>query len=123
MALIKRKSERKRVTQPARIYASDRAFICNCVVQDLSDGGGRLKIYGDDDGNLPDIPPEFILSFVADESELNDFFSVTRNCRVVWTKGDEIGVQFLRSSRQKLPGDEGAARLLRFMESGGRNGK
>jgi hypothetical protein len=89
----KRVSKRKPVLRQARIYSPDHLPICGCTVQDLSDTGARLYIEKRD---LPssDIPAEFILSFTPNEVSLNENSSVTRKCKTVWMRGNQLGAHF-----------------------------
>ncbi len=94
MAFVRRNSERKQVTRPARIYGQDRQFVCACKVIDISDTGARLTIEENDTGETPVLPTEFVLSFTFDENALNETLSVVRKCRIVWEHGGKVGVQF-----------------------------
>ncbi|MBS4085077.1 MAG: PilZ domain-containing protein [Rhizobiales bacterium] len=89
----KRVSKRKKVRRPARIYWPDLQPICACTVSDLSDTGARLKLSPGED-SLDNIPSEFVLSFTPDQDPRNKRRSVTRKCRVVWMRDDQLGARF-----------------------------
>jgi len=59
----------------------DEAFIGNCTLQDLSNGGACLRVH-----QPHDIPEMFDLVLAA--------LSVKKGCRIVWRSKDKIGVVF-----------------------------
>ncbi len=95
MTRIKRKNERKRLRLPATIYRGDRSAIGGCIIQDISESGARLKMTVADGSTAPEIPKVFIISFTSRGEVLSDFQGVSRNCELVWERGDEVGVKFL----------------------------
>jgi len=94
MSWTQRKCKRKPVLRPAKIYRPDRSLVCGCIVRDLSEAGARLDLARSGDSKLAEIPEQFILSFTPEEDELNQNRSVTRNCKRVWNRENELGAFF-----------------------------
>jgi hypothetical protein len=62
-----------------------------CVIEDVSDGGAKLKV----EGSLTGLPlEEFFLL-------LTPFGLAYRRCELVWVNGDHIGVLFLKPGKKK----------------------
>jgi PilZ domain len=57
-----------------------------CWILDISDSGARLNI-----GTQRDVPDFFVLRVTSTDA-------VRRPCKLVWRKGSEVGVRFVRSS-------------------------
>ena len=76
---------------PARLMSADGTWQRECMVDDVSDGGAKLRVIHSIEG-LP----------------LREFFLVLsstglayRRFRLVWVKGDQIGVSFHRRGKPK----------------------
>jgi hypothetical protein len=82
MSADKRKAPRKFLKYPARIESGDGTVLGECLLADISQSGARLKIKSE--GTLPN---RFTLL-------LGSPSGARRQCRVVWRRGDEIGVEF-----------------------------
>jgi PilZ domain len=70
----------------AKIVASDGSWNRDCRVMDISDTGAKLAAE-----QARDLPKEFTLA-------LSEHGNAMRQCEVVWSKDDEIGVRFCRSA-------------------------
>ena len=82
MLLDRRKTQRQIVNRAAKIQSHDGAFVRDCLVTDMSEGGVRLFAEG---GEAPD---EFVLFF-------DDVGGTGRKCRLVWRLDSEIGAEFV----------------------------
>ena len=76
---------------PARMMGIDGTWQRQCTVEDISDGGAKLRVNDTIEG-LP----------------LQEFFLVLsstglayRHCRLAWVNGDQIGVSFLGRKKAK----------------------
>lgn len=79
---------------PAIMAALDRSWQRHCLMDDVSDGGARLKIKESVEGlNLK----EFILLLSANGQAF-------RRCELSWVKDDEIAVRFVKfDPRRRAP--------------------
>jgi hypothetical protein len=77
----RRKHKRRVVNYPAWI-ALDTDELQDCMVLDISEGGAKLDIKGDDN------TPELFALVLSKQG------SPRRACRVVWRAVNQIGVQF-----------------------------
>lgn len=77
----KRANPRQRTLKGARIVFNDKSSTLDCVVRNLSEGGARLKV-----ASVVGIPDSFSLRFEDGRSF---------ECRVVWRRGEELGVEFV----------------------------
>ena len=77
----RRQSPRARFNRAGHIH-HDLTGLRRCTIVDLSNGGARLC--ADDD-----LPPEFTLSIRSDDGERR------KACRVVWRRGQRLGVVFI----------------------------
>jgi hypothetical protein len=82
MSADKRRVPRKFLKYPARIEAGDGTVLRECLLADISQSGARIKIKPGDS-----LPNRFTLL-------LGSPSGARRQCRVVWRRGDEIGVEF-----------------------------
>jgi hypothetical protein len=80
MTSNRRKRARQRVTQRA-VIRSEGARPMRCIVQDISEGGAKLKVGAE-------TPDRFDLL-------LSPSGSVRRHCRVIWRTDEAIGVSFV----------------------------
>ena len=88
MSSNRRKFVRRPFGNDAKIVASDGSWDSDCRVIDISDGGAKLGI--DKPANLPG---DFVLA-------PSQHGKVTRRCHIVWSEGDEIGVEFERPKKR-----------------------
>lgn len=72
----------------AAILRPDGSVVCECALSDVSHGGARLKLAHKPGAAPPDIDTTFILSL----SRRGNLF---RHCRLVWRRGDELGLRFV----------------------------
>jgi hypothetical protein len=79
----KRKSKRQPISRYAKLHLPGGSLPRDCLVTDISDGGVRLHVEG------VDVPDQFVvvLSF-------GDGKPTSRDCRVVWRLGHEVGAKF-----------------------------
>ena len=80
----RRKAQRQIVYRAAKIQSHDGAFVRDCLVTDMSEGGVRLFAEGGE------TPAEFILLF-------GDLGGTARKCRLVWRLDSEIGAEFVEA--------------------------
>jgi hypothetical protein len=85
----RRRSQRRILNRPARIYFGPGNMQRDCVVTDISDGGVRLRI------DSADVPDEFILLLAEDGYSYKE-----RAYQVVWRLGAELGAKFLGQARR-----------------------
>jgi hypothetical protein len=85
----RRRSQRRVLNRPARIYFGPGNTQCGCIVTDISDGGVRLRIEG---FNVPD---EFVLLLTEDGYSYKE-----RAYQVVWRFGPEVGAKFIGQARR-----------------------
>jgi PilZ domain len=81
-----RKGRRRIVRHPAMILNSDKSIFGQCTMLDVSANGAKIKLQVGDQ-----VPDKFILLLSKDGK-------VSRQCKVSWRKGTEIGVQFVVGS-------------------------
>lgn len=81
-----RQASRRRVLKAGIAASNERRLTVACSVRDLSAVGARLR----SDGSVA-IPDTFELLIDTDGLEAD--------CQVVWRKGNEVGVRFLREPR------------------------
>jgi hypothetical protein len=85
MSYTFRKHRRVELDYMARIMSLKAETICDCALIDVSDGGARLAVLA-----VEIVPDEFLLTF----SKSSD---VSRRCKVMWRKDDEVGVTFVKA--------------------------
>lgn len=88
-------AHRKTGASAAIIYSDEINGAVHCVVRDMSVSGARLlvkesKLLPKANG-MPELPTEFTLNIRLDR--------IAVNCRLVWQKGDEVGVKFTSAPR------------------------
>ena len=80
--LIERRSVgRTAASKGALLFFSTQRGVFACEVHDVTNLGARIKLSG-----LNVLPPNFELSF--------DNFRTVRKCRLIWRRGDLIGIAF-----------------------------
>lgn len=77
----RRRVQRTRVLKGVMIIFSQRALTVNCVVRNLTNLGACLHV-----ARTTSIPAAFELTFDDGRS--------SRMCRVIWRRGDRLGVTF-----------------------------
>ena len=82
MSQENRKAIRRALHASGFIYSSDGLPVCGCKVDDVSEGGAKLTLLADEK-----LPEDIIVSLSKDGK-------VRRHCRVVWTRGNKVGVRF-----------------------------
>jgi hypothetical protein len=82
MFFERRKSARGTLNRVAHFHSEITPTPRACMVTDISEGGARLY-------SEIDMPPVFTLSVSRDGEE------ISRECRVVWQLGGELGVEFI----------------------------
>ena len=85
----RRRSQRRILNRPARIYFGPGNMQRDCIVTDISDGGVRLRI------DSADVPDEFVLLLAEDGYSYKE-----RAYQVVWRLGPELGAKFLGQARR-----------------------
>ncbi|HUI95085.1 MAG TPA: PilZ domain-containing protein [Xanthobacteraceae bacterium] len=101
MSYVYRKHRRVELDYMARILSLTAEPICDCALCDVSQAGARIAVLAVDM-----VPDEFILRFSVSSD-------VSRRCKVMWRKEDEIGVAFLKTvDADKLTKAARRARLL-----------
>ena len=108
MSPNKRRSSRQIVNLPAWIGVDNDADLRKCKIVDLSGFGARLVV--EDVEALPD-KFELFLSRLGDRCH---------PCRVIWKRGNEIGIGFVGGSQKESIGTMSVGPLLR--ELGGLRG-
>ena len=81
----KRDTKRVKAIFSASIYANE-AFVCHCVIQDVSNTGMKLKL-----SDKADIPT----SFQVKTPSMPEMISV----EMAWSKGDTLGVRFVPDAK------------------------
>ncbi len=99
MTYDSRKHRRIELNYVAQILTAAAEPICDCALMDVSQGGARIAVLA-----MEMVPQEFLLRFSSTD--------VSRRCRVVWRKDDEIGVVFVNVDAAKLAKAARRARLL-----------
>lgn len=95
-----RRASRQRTLKGGRVVYGNFSLSCECLIRNMSDTGARLRI----DRSIG-IPSEFYLLIPA---ELR-----IAKAKMMWQKGDEIGIEFLEPMRNpKLDPDPRIARLV-----------
>ena len=80
--LIERRSVgRTAVSTGALLFFSAQRGVFTCEVRDVTNIGAQIRLNG-----LNVLPPNFELSF--------DNFRTVRKCRLIWRRGDFIGIAF-----------------------------
>ena len=88
-----RRTTRRNVNQYARILLSNGSMASFCTMMDVSAGGAKLRL-----NDTIEMPQEFILV-------LSRSGAVRRRCRMVWQRGDVIGVRFITKVAQPVQSD------------------
>ena len=101
MSFSFRKHQRVELDCMTRILSLKGEVICDCALMDVSQSGARLAVLA-----IDLVPDEFLLTF----SKSSD---VSRRCKVIWRKDDEVGVTFVKAvDLDKIMKAERRARLL-----------
>ena len=101
MTYVYRKHRRVELDYMARILSVAAEPICDCALVDVSQAGARVAVL-----SIDMVPEEFILRFSTSSD-------VSRRCRVIWRKDDEVGVAFLKAvDTEKVMKAARRARLL-----------
>jgi hypothetical protein len=87
----RRREQRADVTLPAWMEAPSR--LMPCTLQNLSLRGGEVVVSSD-----IVLPKEFALRLTQDGK-------IRRGCKVVWRRGDRVGVSFFRLAPPKIGGE------------------
>ena len=77
----RRRNQRARTLKAARILLNGHHSVIDCTVRNLSPQGARLDV-----ASTLGIPDRFDVIFDADQS--------VRQCRMIWHKEKQIGVEF-----------------------------
>jgi hypothetical protein len=85
----RRRSQRRVLNRPAKIYFGPGNMQRDCIVTDISDGGVRLRI------ESVGVPDEFVLLLAEDGYSYKE-----RAYQVVWRLGPELGAKFLGQARR-----------------------
>jgi hypothetical protein len=81
----RRKTVRSDVATRAITFFGANRSILSCAALDLSSKGAKIAL------DRPyALPPRFLLSF--------DNLDTARNCRLIWSKGNFAGVQFIKAA-------------------------
>jgi len=72
---------RTAASKGALLFFSGQRGVFACEVQDVTNAGAQIRLSG-----LNVLPPNFELSF--------DNFRTVRKCRLIWRRGDFIGIAF-----------------------------
>jgi hypothetical protein len=86
-----RKKPRQHFHRAASLLLSKNQSPIPCEVENISEGGARLKFLFDGE-----FPPEFFLMLTANGS-------THRRCRLVWREGAMAGVAFLTGPVRRVP--------------------
>jgi hypothetical protein len=82
IARIERRSVgRTSISKGALLFFSAQRGVFACGVVDVTNAGAQIRLNG-----LSVLPPNFELSF--------DNFHTVRKCRLIWRRGDSIGIAF-----------------------------
>jgi hypothetical protein len=79
----KRSSPRKHLEYPAGLDFGDGRPPRACVLSDISKTGARIRV-----DNAADMPEQVTLLLSRN--------GVMRRCRVAWTEGQDVGLEFVR---------------------------
>ena len=80
--LIERRSVgRTTISRAALLFFSAQPGVFGCEVRNVTNVGARILLNG-----LNILPPNFELSF--------DNFHTVRKCRLIWRRGDHVGIAF-----------------------------
>jgi PilZ domain len=83
--MIRRKNTRADVAKEAAVFFGSSRTVLSCAALDLSRKGAKIAL------NRPYVlPSRLLLSF--------DGFQTARSSRVVWSKGNFVGVEFVEPS-------------------------
>jgi hypothetical protein len=82
--VTKKREARKTLTQPGWITLDGGFAARQCVVQDMSASGAKIRV---EDSNA--LPATLRLAFSRDAR-------TGRPCQVVWRRGNSVGVKFVR---------------------------
>jgi hypothetical protein len=101
-----RRSPRTRSLIAARIIYNKGASTLDCVIRNISEEGAKLQLSGG-----AAIPIEFSLLIIEKD--------VTRQARIIWRRGEEIGVEFLRpgGSQRNPDGEAGLLQRISLLEA------
>ena len=86
----KRIARRNKVLKDGKIVSMNYTSVYECSVRNISETGARLRCF--DPASIPD---EFRLLMPADQ--------IIREARVVWRRGDLLGVQFTAEAKKAPP--------------------
>jgi hypothetical protein len=80
--LIERRAlDRTAASKDVLLFFSAQRGVFSCELCDFTDAGARIRLHG-----LNLLPPTFNLSF--------DNFRTVRKCRLIWRRGDFVGMDF-----------------------------
>ena len=86
----KRAARRSRVLKDGKIVSMNYGSVVDCCVRDISATGARIRC-----GNQNVVPDEFQLLIQSD--------NWIRPARVVWHRGDQLGLQFTGEAKRAPP--------------------
>jgi hypothetical protein len=89
MRYDQRRSRRNQVNQYARIVGANGSTASFCTMLDVSASGARLRL-----NDIIEVPEQFTLL-------LSRNGQVRRRCKLVWQRGDEVGVLFAARERRR----------------------
>jgi two-component system cell cycle response regulator len=89
----RRRAPRRRVLKTATIMTLNNMSVVSCTLRDMSETGARLRCL-----DQASVPKEFYLVFPVENTRCL--------ARVVWRRGDEIGIQFV-SEKEAAPRRKG----------------
>jgi hypothetical protein len=76
---------RRTINEPAWIERASNSILERCTLVNVSDIGARLTI-----GDVHDLPDNFVLYLTRGPQP-------GRQCRVIWQRNHEVGVEFVRN--------------------------
>jgi hypothetical protein len=91
MSRDRRTNPRRKIKKAAYLYTCDGWPVCDCMTEDISEGGAKLALSSSDE-----LPADLLLSFSRDGS-------VRRYCKLMWREGNKIGVAFLPTGAPGRP--------------------
>jgi hypothetical protein len=81
----RRKVARSDIATRAFVFFGAKRSVLECTALNLSSKGGKIAL-----DRVYALPRRFLLSF--------DDFGTARNCSLVWSKGNFVGVQFQKAA-------------------------
>ena len=77
----RRSFPRTGISKNAMLFFDEQRGVFACHVRDITNGGAGIQLH-----DLNDLPLNFELTF--------DKFHNIRQCKIIWRRGDLVGVQF-----------------------------